>query len=279
MLLLAFWASLGSADQLRIMNFNTMCSVCDLGAKEEPFSQRIYEIADTVRRQDPDLISFQEFTFRRHVKKIEKILEEKYYAVFKKDGFYPASDSVLFVRRGRFQTLKYQGVWLGKKLPKFSFGWQFGIPRRFHSVVLLDTHTGREFIFSGSHFDNAFKNKNASSDYVQAFFQGQTLPIIFAGDTNLQPNFPAYKNLLGETMRNTFDETQQYTVTHNGAFVPRDLCHDHVGGDEWPKCRIDHVLLSKNAPWKVKSWGEDLFRYYNGEKFVSDHRAVIVDLE
>ena len=277
--LLVFFTGAVEAQNLRIMSFNTMCSICDLGAKEEPYSERIQEIADTVKRQDPDLISFQEFTFRRHVKHIEKLLGGKYFSAFKKSGIYPASDSVLFIRRDRFEAMDYNGVWLGKRTPKFNFGWKLAAPRRFQWITLLDKTTGQKFIFAGSHFDNSFVNKNAAAEYVQSFFQAQSLPVIFAADTNLQPNHPSYSLLVGQNMRNSFDESAQYTVTQNGNVTPHDMCHDQDNGDVWPKCRIDHVLLSKNAPWKVKSWGEDLVRYYNGVKFVSDHRAVIVDLE
>ena len=48
------------------------------------------------------------------------------------------------------------------------------------------------FLSAGSHFDNSGANKGPSAKYVQGFFAKQTLPIIFAADTNLQVDNAAY---------------------------------------------------------------------------------------
>jgi endonuclease/exonuclease/phosphatase family metal-dependent hydrolase len=269
------WAQFGHAENLKIMNFNTNCSICDLKQTEGPFSERIKNLADTVRRHNPDLVSFQEFTFERHVHAVDKMLQDRYIAVFGKGGIYPDTDSTFFVRKDRFQILQYNGAWLGPKAPKFSFGWKMGAPRRFQSVVLLDKTTNRKFIFAGTHFDNSIVNKTPSAVYLHAFFEQQTLPVIFAGDTNLGADSAGYAVLVGQVMRNTFDEVP-FTTIANAEFAQTDLCPNE---NPWPACRIDHVLLSKNAPWKVKSWSEDLYRYYKNEKFTSDHRAVIVELD
>ena len=279
------------ADNLRVMSFNTMCSFsfCDETHDHGKFEDRLVSIADTVRRQDPDLVSFQEFSFARHVNTVSKLLDDQYVPIFGK-SFYPTTDATLFVRKSRFEILETGGAWFGPKAPKFNLGWKWGEPRRLQWARLRDLENGgKEFIFVGSHFDNSGANKGPTAKYVQEFFKQQKVPVIFAGDTNIQPSIysgnprklienPDYVALVGQNMINTFDQSTEVKITGDSSNSQTEICHDQKGSDGWPACRIDHVLISKNSGWKVKSWGEDLTRYFGGN-FVSDHRAVIVDLE
>jgi endonuclease/exonuclease/phosphatase family metal-dependent hydrolase len=266
-----------SASPLKVMTFNTMCSLCDSKHKAGPFKERFKNIADTVLRHDPDLLSFQEILTKSQVRKMASYLGKKYEVLYGTKSLYPATDATLFVKKDRFTVMSSDGVWLGPKLPKFSFGWKPKIPRRFHWAQLKDNSSGLEFLFVGSHFDNSFKNKNHSAAYANSFFSQASVPVIFGGDTNLEPAFDGYGVLLGKNMRDSFAETAELKYYANTDYTVEDGCGNSEA--KWPACRIDHVLLSSQAPWKVKTWGVDVYRYYKNTEFVSDHRAVIVELE
>ena len=190
-------------------------------------------------------------------------------------GLVGYADPTLLVRKSRFRVGKTGGFWLGPNAPDFNFGWSIAYPRRVESVELEDRTTGIKFTFAGTHFDNNRKNKTPSAKLVVEEFIGGDYPVIFAGDSNLAPGTEGYATLAGG-FRDTFTEVANHPYISNGPTENSDGCNLSKGSI-FPACRIDHVLLSPNSPWRTKSWSVDTFRYKRG--FVSDHRAVVVELE
>lgn len=261
------------------MNFNTMCDLCGKKKDHGSYKRRLSAIADTINRHDPDLISLQEFRTRKQVdSRLPKKLSSKYAPIFAKGAILSFADPVLLVRKDKFQVLETNGFWLGPKSQKISFGWKFGIPRRVQLAFLKDLKTGQEFIFVGTHFDNASDNKTASSKYLNHYLKQFKLPVIFAGDTNLKSDHEGYSILLNEIFVDTFQGDQETVFYANGPFGREDACNLSKA-PTFPLCRVDHVLISTNSSWSVKSWGVDVFKYFAKKGFVSDHRAVIVELD
>lgn len=268
---------LSKAINLKVMTFNTMCRSCDWKNKNGSYEFRAQAIADTIKRNSPDLIATQELESNTDVEMIENLLGYEYLTVYKKSSAFPTTDSVIFIKKGRFEVISENGIWLGPNAPYFSFGWKLSIPRRFQWVQLKDKISNHEFLFVGSHFDASGVNSQPSSEYAKTFFAEVKLPVIFAADTNLRPEKEGYANLITNKMQDSFKMSKTQKVIANAAYSKNELCPDN-GGDEFPSCLIDHILVSKNSPWKVESWSVDLFRYYKGEKFVFDHRAVVIEL-
>jgi endonuclease/exonuclease/phosphatase family metal-dependent hydrolase len=266
------------AAELTVMSYNTMCKICDQKHKYGTFDERMESIADTVKRNVPDLLGTQEFQSAKHVKQLEKLLNFEYVAIYKKHTIYPATDSVIFVKKSRFEILSEEGVWLGPKAPHFNFGWKFRTPRRFHWVHLRDKYNNKEFIYANTHFDSNSVNSLNGSIYVQTFLENAKLPIIFSGDTNLTPDREGYEHLIGNTMLDTFESAEAFVVNSNTQdYTTQDFCSDGMSA-KWPDCRIDHLLISKNSPWRVKTWAVDIFKYLKGKTNTSDHRAVLTKL-
>jgi endonuclease/exonuclease/phosphatase family metal-dependent hydrolase len=271
--------SMVNAQGLKVVNFNTMCDLCGKKQDHGSFKKRLDAIGDTINRHDPDLISLQEFRTKRQVAvRLPRRIEERYTQVFAKGPLLSYADPVLMVRKERFKVLASQGFWLGPNSPDFSFGWKFGIPRRVQLAFLKDLKTLQEFILVGTHFDNASANKFASARYLNQYLKQYQLPIIFAGDTNIRPSQEGYEFLLDDLFVDTYQGNFETVFFANGPYDRNDACNLSKA-PTFPECRIDHVLLSKNAPWSVKSWGVDVYKYYGKKGFVSDHRAVVVDLE
>lgn len=262
---------------LKIMNFNTMCVFC--GDKEEygTFEQRMTAVADTINRHDPDVLSLQEFTRKAEVRSLLKNLKSKYDAVYYQGIGISFVDPVLLVKKERFEVTDEDSFWLGPN-PKLPLGWKAAFPRRLQWVEVLDKVSGEKFVLVGTHFDNSSANKDPSAKLMNEYFKNSKLPVIFAGDTNLKPHDQGYNILLGDVFIDTFPGVEAVKYVANGPYTVNDGCN--LSKDPlFPRCRVEHVLLSKNAPWTVRSWSIDVFRYHGKTGFVSDHRAVIVELE
>lgn len=275
------WLSLYSAasantGDLKIMSFNTMCDFCAKKSESGRFVDRLDAITDTITRHDPDLIGLQEVRTRRQIRRIRNRLAGDYIALFARGFPLNYADPALFLRRSRFEVRESGGFWLGPNAPEFSLGWAVGLPRRVEYALVRDRRTGRTFYFVSAHFDNNSKNKEPSAKLFAEVWRGSAYPVIFAGDTNLRPALPGYATLLGD-FRDTFAEVPTWKYFSNGMTTGSDGCNlskDSV----FPDCRVDHVLLSRDAPWKTRRWGVDVYRYAETRGFVSDHRAVIVEL-
>lgn len=266
-----------SSRTLKVMSFNTMCDICKGRRAYGKFRKRLDQIADTINRHDPDLISLQEIRTRNQIGRVMKRLEEKYTAVFARGFPLSYADPVLLIRKSRFKLRSQKGGWLGPNFPHFSFGWGLKTPRRIHSATIEDRETGEKLIFVGSHFDNSFKNKERSAKLLADWLSHSKIPVVFAADTNIKPDSVGYQTLV-DSFRDTFQETvTEPRYYSNGPVQNSDGCNLSKG-KTFPECRVDHVLLSKDAPWIVKSWGLDTYRYQARQAFSSDHRALIVEL-
>lgn len=272
-----FAAGLAYSEPIRVMSFNVMCDFCGKERETGRFSQRLKGIADTINRYDPDLISLQELRNRNQVRRLQKRLNRKYHSIFSRGRILSYADATLLIRKDRFQVIRSGGAWLGPHSPHFSFGWKPGFPRRIEWADVESRATGERLRFIGSHFDNAVANKEPSARLLKKGFGGSEMPTIFAGDSNLRTDMPGYRTLLG-AFRDTYDEVKDHPYYSSRATVNSDGCTLNPA-ETFPECRIDHILLSHGSPWRVQSWGLDVEKYYGSLGFVSDHRAVIVDLE
>lgn len=271
------WAADVAPVSLRVMTFNTMCDFCGKAEEHGSFKKRLDAIADTIKRSDPDLISLQEIRTGGQAKEILARIPVKYVAIFPQNFFFSYPESLLLIRESRFEVGTTGGYWLGPRSPGLTFGWTWGIPRRVQFAEVKDRLNGADFIFVGAHFDNKTANREASARFLLEKFGKSDRPVIFAGDTNLRPDRAGYI-ALREKFRDTFTEVTVHPHIANGPTKPEDGCN-MAKADTYPECRVDHVLVSKRAPWKTKSWRPDTYKYFGTKGFVSDHRAVVVDLE
>ncbi len=264
------------AKSMRVMTFNTTCSVCEKG-KFDSFSKRKYWIVDTIKRANPDLISMQEVLFPHQLHWIKKKLKDYHVTYYRKFYFLRHTDSALFTRKDRFRINRYGGFWLGPRGGWFSFGWKPRLPRRIEWQKLEDLDTGHEFYFIGSHFDNKTKNKDNSAKMLLKRFKGTELPVLFAADTNLKPSKEGY-GILTSFFDDTYDLSPKITLVRNSDTSENDSCNLEKG-KTFPECRVDHIFVSKKDQWIVSNWAVDQFKYGKKQRFTSDHRALFVDLE
>lgn len=278
LLFLATLSVLGHSSEVKVMTFNVMCDVCGDRDVYDRFKDRLGQIADTIKRHDPDLISLQEFRTKRQLMRLNDLLGKKYRVLYSNGVILNYADPALFIKRERFDVLSHHSFWLGPRNGRFSFGWQFAIPRKLRYSRVKDRTTGKLFIFAGSHFDNHIENKAPSAELVNDYFSKFELPVVLAADTNLKPELPAYEVLKGNLFNDSYDQVSDVSYSANTTYSVHDACNIKKA-KTFPECRVDHIFLSHKSPYHVKDWIVDVHRYGKKERFASDHRAVMVVLD
>jgi endonuclease/exonuclease/phosphatase family metal-dependent hydrolase len=261
---------------VRVMTFNTTCSICEKG-KFDKFKYRKHWIVDTIKRANPDIISMQEVLIPSQLRWFKKQLKDYKLTYYRKFYIFAFADPALFVRANRFSINKSAGFWLGPRRGKFSLGWKRALPRRIQYNILYDKKEEREFLFIGSHFDNKEKNKTNSAKMLIQRFVGSELPIIVAADTNLKPKTDGFKNLLNH-FDDSYELSKKISFLKNTPTDKDDSCNLEKGLI-FPACRVDHILLSNKHNWAVSDWVIDQFKYGKNNRFNSDHRALYADIE
>ena len=259
------------AKNLSIMTFNTMCDFCK-GSEINEFDQRLQKIKELVVSHRADLISLQELRSVSQVKEIIKDLpDHKFIASDYFLGSY--ADPAILYNSKKLKLLKHDQFWLGPNEGRFSLGWKFSLPRQVHWAKF--EYEKEEFIFLSTHLDNRLENLAGSASLIRTFLSQFKIPVIIAADTNMTVDMPEYKTLTHERFDNAFDIKKTFKVT--GDYQDdRDLCYLRKG-KKFPECRVDHILLSKESPYKVEEFIIDSSRNFK-DKFASDHRPVIINL-
>ena len=261
------------AVNFKVMSFNTMCDICS-GSSYSGYSERQKVMQQIIKQNDPDLISFQEFRSKSHVEHVLNSVPD--YSIQVKEGLlYSFADPAIAYKKSIFSKVDSGSFWLGPREGGFSFGWKFAVPRQVQWVKLVHKKSKKEFVFVSSHIDNRIENLTGSAAVIANFIKAQSVPVIFAADTNMTVAMPEYKKLTLNTFGNAFDMKWAFSVL--GKYKSgKDLCYSRKGS-KFPSCRVDHILLHPKDRFKVKHFIIDTMQLSDG-KFPSDHRPVIVSI-
>lgn len=256
----------------KIMTFNTMCDLCK-GSQFWEYQNRLNSIVQIIQSYSPDLIALQEVRSQNQIDQILKRLPHfGYYNIAKWPLNY--ADPTILYNKNKFVLKDAGQAWLGPTPNRINLGWKLSLPRQYLWVRLERLDDAKNFIFSTTHFDNRIENQQGSALYINKIFKDEILPVIFAGDTNLTVDTEYYSDLIKNVFINAFDIKknilQPLEKNH------RDFCYLKKG-KVFPKCRVDHILLSMDHDWKVDQFYIDQTKNHKGN-FPSDHRPVIIDL-
>lgn len=260
-----------SAFALQVMTFNTMCDFCT-GSNYWNFEARVKQIRKVISTYNPELIALQEV---RTVSQLKDIIKNTQYEYIASEYFLMSyADPAILFDKTKFKLESKTQFWLGPK-DSLNFGWSFALPRQAHTATLVEIKTGKKFIFATAHFDNKRKNLMGAAKKINQKLKEQELPVIFAADTNITPDTRYYQELTKELFTNSFEIKKNFAV--KGKYKSdKDLCY-YRKGDQFPNCRVDHILLSSNHTWDVEGFIIDAQKFE--EKYPSDHRAVIIQLQ
>ena len=271
-IILSFLFIFPARANFTLLNFNTMCDVCS-GSSWNGYSERVKSFHTLFKIYKPELIALQEV---RTVSQLKDIIAPfEYYKFVATDSLLMSyADPAIVYDSRRFELIESKNYWLGPDGENsFTFGWKLSLPRQLLVTKLKDKSNGLEFFFASSHFDNRIENLRGGAQLVRKILKNLKAPILFAADTNLTVDMPAYKNLVDDLLINAFDTKKEFSVIGNYS-NDKEICYKRKG-KKFPQCRVDHVLYSTEAPWVVRKFMIETLKTDKGE-FPSDHRPVIV---
>lgn len=263
-----------NAAEFKVMSFNTLCDVCS-NEKFDSFSERKKVIRKIIENEKADLYSLQEVRSGSQFKSFFKNFKN-YEFIFWENFLFSYADPALAINKKRFEVLEKGQFWLGPNDGKFTVGWKYALPRQAQWVKLKDKTNQTEFIFIGSHFDNRVENMIGSAKMVNKFIKDKKLPVIFAADTNCTVDFEGYSLLTSEDLENTFNKKFMYKNMESKK-EGKKLCYLRKG-KFFPDCRVDHILYSKDGPWKVSDWSINSYKDEKAINYPSDHRPITATL-
>lgn len=262
-----------NAKEISLLNFNILCDFC-FKDNFDAYDTRSPKIKNLIKKHKADLISLQEV---RTANQAKSLISKEYEVIYYENWLLSYADPTIAYKKSRFEFISKGYFWLGPK-KKFSFGWKFSTPRLALWVKLKDKKTNKKFIFLSSHFDNLNKNLLGSAVKINSFIKKQKIPVIFSADTNLPLSDEKYFALKQNDLINSFDLKTSFKVINQKKYNDLDLCYLHKG-KKFPECRVEHIFFSNNYRWKVSDWIIDLTRTSVNDRFLSDHRPVIVKFE
>lgn len=262
---------------IRIMTYNVH-NFKQFGDKNDKFTKD--QILDIIRKEQPDIICFQEFFTRKKgeynfEKLIGEILQtEHYYFKPSIDNGYEAIGLAIFskfpiVNKGNIQFAArmnwnealFADINTGKQTFRIynvhfqSINFQpedYQYLKKVTKEIDTDVESSR---IIGSRLKRAFIKRSDQVKLIKAHTQKCTIPYIVAGDFNDTP-ISYTVSTVSAGMKNSFREKGSgFGVTYNG---------------EFPNFQIDYILTSPE--FSIKN-------YLIVDKKLSDHYPVRTDLE
>ncbi|RYX85952.1 endonuclease/exonuclease/phosphatase family protein [bacterium] len=232
--------------------------------------QRKNRVFETVKAHHPDMLCIQE-AIASQVDDLKAALTDyECFGVGRDDGKRAGEFSAVFYNRKRFQRVESQTMWLSTTPDVPSRGWDAALPRIATRVRLRDIATKVTFDMWSTHFDHIGKQARIeSANLLRSRVTGAPVPVLIAGDLNIDPNDPGYPAMIAQsTLRDS------YTVSESG-----------VSGSTGTFCgwnrplnapnRIDYVFVSPSV--RVEGYSVSV-EGYEQEPNASDHLPVVADL-
>ena len=264
-----------SDNLIRVMTYNVH-NFKQFGDKNDPYTKD--EILEIIRKEQPDIICFQEFfsrksgeyNFKKHIKEILKT--DYYYFKPSTDNGYEAMGMAIFskypiVNQGNIQFAKRmnwnEAVYAdlkkdGKIFRVYNVHFQSinfqpedyqylqNVPKK------IDTQSSKKI---GSRLNQAFIKRSKQVKMIKDHTRSCNVPYIIAGDFNDTPISYTVKTI-SNGMNNSFREKGSgLGVTYNGVF---------------PNFQIDYIFSSPEF---------NINNYQIIHRKLSDHYPVRTDLE
>ena len=251
---------------MKVMSFNLRFDTPSDGINS--FTNRIPRIIETIDKESPDIIGFQEVTDSMR-KTMREILKGYTTIGCGRDSNYHGEAMLIAFKTDLFELIDVKNVWLSETptVPGSKYGVDHsGCPRMYTSILLKHDDVEKPFRFVNTHLDHEgavariLESKQLCRDlgaYEEKF--------ILTGDFNATPDAPEIA-LITKKMENRgcVDCTKDLGVTF------------HAFG-KWPEekhVKIDYIFtdgVCKNA-YRVDNIP------VNGQ-YYSDHNAVVAEIE
>lgn len=222
------------------------------------FSCRKSFILETIAREKPDVIGFQEVL--PHVALwLKENLKDYYVVGCPRETDLTGEQVCIAFRPDKFNLMKMDTFWLSPTpyVPGSRYPEQSICPRTCTEVVLQELSGGKIFRMLNTHLDHegSLARVLGAKQILEAMDNAQFFPdapIVLVGDMNAEPDSPEME-LIASRMENL---TQDIGITYHGFMGPNQCCIDYIflsgaisGCDvrKWTDSR-DGVFLSDHFP-------------------------------
>lgn len=200
--------------------------------------------------------------------------------VGRNDGEEAGEYSPIFYRPTVWELIHYETFWLSKTPDKPSFGWDAGSIRLVTLGIFRHQPTDEMVIIMSTHLDNSGSvSRQKSAELILEkinHYQSAYAPaaLFLAGDFNSPPDDEAYKTMTSSTS----------TMADVRDLVPKEKRHGNeltftsFGYVDNTPARIDFIFTTKEANVKYRTYAV-LCNRYDDDVYLSDHRAVVADME
>lgn len=253
-------------SEIKVMSFNLRIRVEADG--DNFFDLRCPKILSLIKREQPDVIGFQEADdVMRDM--LAKDLPEYVFLGHGRSKEYDGEGTPIAYKKDRFYLHGFREEWLSvtpsTPATRIKGLDQSGCPRVYCCAELVDRETKKLFAFYNTHLDHKGKVAQIAETMMicQRIEQGK-LPYVLTGDFNARPDHDAIKMLLAtkETL-GTVDATERIAGTcHNFSM-------ERIGKGDMSK--IDYIFTNLHVdPARSYAIADD-----NSDGcFYSDHNAV-----
>ena len=251
---------------MKVMSFNLRFDTPSDGINS--FTNRVPRIIETIQKESPDIIGFQEVTDSMR-KKMREILTGYTTVGCGRDTNYHGEAMLIAFKTDLFELIDVKNVWLSETpdVPGSKYGFDHsGCPRMYTSILLKHDDIEKPFRFVNTHLDHEGEMARVlESEQLCRDLGAYKEKFVLTGDFNATPDAPEI-TLITEKMkdRGCIDCTKDLGVTF------------HAFG-KWPEekhVKIDYIFtdgVCKNA-YRVENIP------VNGQ-YYSDHNAVVAEIE
>ena len=222
------------------------------------FSCRKSFILETIAREKPDVIGFQEVL--PHVALwLKENLKDYYVVGCPRETDLTGEQVCIAFRPDKFNLMKMDTFWLSPTpyVPGSRYPEQSICPRTCTEVVLQELSGGKIFRMLNTHLDHegSLARVLGAKQILEAMDNAQffpNVPTVLVGDMNAEPDSPEME-LIASRMENL---TKGIGITYHGFMGPNQCCIDYIflsgaisGSDvrKWTDSR-DGVFLSDHFP-------------------------------
>ena len=251
---------------MKIMSFNLRYDEPYDGINA--FSNRIPRVLDTITKESPDIIGFQEVTDSMR-KTMRDILTEYVTVGCGRDITYHGEAMLIAYKKDLFELIEVKNIWLSEtpNIPGTKYGFDHsGCPRMYTSILLKHNDIEKPFRFINTHLDHqGEKARVLEAEQLCSDIDKNEECFILTGDFNATPEAPEIQLITDRLKhRGCVDCTKDLGPTfHAFGKLPQDK---HV--------KIDYIFTDgrcKNA-YRVQDIP------VNGQ-YYSDHNAVCAEIE
>lgn len=258
--------------KIKVVTFNLRMNTMNDGINY--FFSRSPYILKRIKKEDPDIIGFQEATREIHEWLLANLSEYTIVGIGRESDFGGEANPIAF-KKDKFDLFDFTQYWLSPtpEVPGSRYEHQSRCPRVSVSVKLIDRETKKIVRFYNTHLDHVDSEARLLGirqilDQIDHDYQKSPHPVILTGDMNASPE---------EISMLAVTEFETTRLVDAAGDVKRSF-HAYHGGSPYEGnggAKIDYIFTDLvDSPIHCSVWDE-----VNQGIFLSDHYPIMAELD